>query len=181
MPVWVGLLRAVNVGGRKLPMASVVSAVEAVGGVDARTYLQSGNVVFSSSRRVADGLSAALSDVAGFDVPVLLRSAADLAAVVAGQPFDGPASSWHVTFLSSAPSSARSSARSSSGAGAGALDPSAYGDDTFVLAGREVYLRTPGGYGRTKLTNALFERKLGVVATTRNWRTVCALAEMASS
>jgi len=171
MPVWIGLLRAVNVGGRKLPMASVVSAVEAVGGGDARTYLQSGNVVFSSSRRVADGLSAALSDVAGFEVPVLLRSAADLAAVVAGQPFDGPPSSWHVTFLSSGPSAAS----------AGALDPSAYGDDSFAVTGREVYLRTPGGYGRTKLTNALFERKLGVVATTRNWQTVCALAEMASS
>ena len=167
MAVWVGLLRAVNVGGRKLSMATVVEVVRAIGGVDARTYLQSGNVVFSGPRRAASGLSAALSEAAGFDVPVLLRSAAELAAVVAGQPFDGPASAWHVTFLSARP--------------AGSMDPSGYGADSFAVVGREVYLRTPGGYGRTKLTNALFERKLGVVATTRNWRTVCALAEMASS
>lgn len=167
MAVWIGLLRAVNVGGRKLSMSALREVVADVGGKDARTYLQSGNVVFSSSRSVASGLSAALSKAAGFDVPVVLRSAADLAAVVAGQPFDGPESAWHVTFLSSSPA-------------ASALDPSAYGADSFAVAGREVYLRTPNGYGRTKLTNALFERRLGVVATTRNWRTVCALAEMAA-
>lgn len=163
--VWIGLLRAVNVGGRKLPMAVVSRVVGELGGTDVRTYLQSGNVVFSASGQVASSLSAALSKAAGFDVPVLLRSAADLRAVVDGQVLPGPESAWHVTFLSAAPT--------------GSMDPSAYGDDTFAVVGREVYLRTPGGYGRTKLTNALFERKLGVVATTRNWRTVCALAEMA--
>lgn len=167
MPVWVGLLRAVNVGGRKLPMADVLRVVGEIGGADARTYLQSGNVVFSSSKRVASGLSAALSAAAGFDVPVLLRSAADLAAVVAGQPLSGPESAWHVTFLAAKPAAV-------------ALDPSAYGEDSFAVDRLTVYLRTPGGYGRTKLTNAFFERKLGVVATTRNWRTVCALAEMAA-
>jgi uncharacterized protein (DUF1697 family) len=169
VPVWVGLFRAVNVAGRKLSMASVVEAVTACGGVDARTYLQSGNVVFSGSSRVASRLPAALSEVAGFDVPVLLRSAADLASVVAGQPLAGPASAWHVTFLSAPPGRAEG------------LEPAGYGEDTFAIVGREVYLRTPNGYGRTKLTNALFERKLGVVATTRNWRTVCALAEMAGA
>ena len=170
MAVWVGLLRAVNVGGRKLSMADLSRVVAERGGRDARTYLQSGNVVFSGSSRVASGLSAALSEAAGFDVPVLLRSAPDLAAVVAGQPFDGPESAWHVTFLATAPSASADAA----------LDPSAYGPDSFAVAGREVYLRVPGGYGRTKLNNAFFERKLGVVATTRNWRTVCALAEMAA-
>lgn len=167
--VWIGLLRAVNVGGRKLPMSVLSGVVADLGGTEPRTYLQSGNVVFSGSRQVASRLAGALSEAAGFDVPVLLRSASDLASVVSAQPFDGPESSWHVTFLGSKPA-ARAVA---------ALDPSAYGDDAFEVVGREVYLRTPGGYGRTKLTNALFERKLDVVATTRNWRTVCALAEMA--
>jgi len=171
VPVWIGLLRAVNVGGRKLPMSSVLAAVDAVGGADARTYLQSGNVVFSSSRRAAEGLSGALSSAAGFDVAVLLRSGADLAAVVSGQPFDGPETAWHVTFLSGVPAAGAVSA----------MDRAAYGEDSFAVVGREVYLRTPGGYGRTKLNNALFERKLGVVATTRNWRTVCTLAEMAAA
>lgn len=171
MPVWIGLLRAVNVGGRKLSMADVVTVTTACGGTGVRTYLQSGNVVFSGSRRVADSLSGALSEAAGFDVPVLLRSAAQMAAVVAGQQYDGPESAWHVTFLESKPAAGAVSA----------LDPAAYGGDEFAVRGREVYLRTPGGYGRTKLNNAFFERKLGVVATTRNWRTVCALAEMAGA
>ncbi|MDQ1746453.1 MAG: hypothetical protein QOD07_716 [Frankiaceae bacterium] len=168
MAVWIGLLRAVNVGGRALPMPVLSGVVAGLGGKDVRTYLQSGNVVFSASRQVASSLSGALSNAAGFDVPVLLRSAAELAAVVADQPLDGPVSAWHVTFLESRPAAAA----------VAALDPSAYGGDSFLVRGREVYLRTPGGYGRTKLTNAFFERKLGVVATTRNWRTVCALAEM---
>jgi len=171
LAVWIGLLRAVNVGGRKLSMDDLRRVVADVGGSDARTYLQSGNVVFSGSRAVASGLSAALSAEAGFDVPVLLRSASDLAAVVSGQPLAGPASSWHVTFLATKPTAAA----------VASLDPSAYGDDSFAVVRREVYLRTPGGYGRSKLSNAFFERKLGVVATTRNWRTVCALTELASS
>ncbi len=169
VPVWIGLLRAVNVGGRKLPMTALREVVAGVGGTDARTYLQSGNVVFSSSRAAASRLSSALSSAAGFEVPVLLRSAADLASIVSGQPLAGPASAWHVTFLSSTPSADS----------VATMDPSAYGEDSFAVVGTEVYLRTPDGYGRTKLTNALFERRLGVVATTRNWRTVCALTEMA--
>jgi uncharacterized protein (DUF1697 family) len=171
VPVWIGLMRAVNVGGRKLSMTDVVTVTTECGGTGVRTYLQSGNVVFSGSRRVAESLSGALSAAAGFDVPVLLRSAAEMAAVVSGQPYGGPDSAWHVTFLGSSPAPAAVSA----------LDPSAYGGDEFAVRGREVYLRTPGGYGRTKLTNAFFERKLGVVATTRNWRTVRALAEMAGA
>lgn len=171
VPVWVGLLRAVNVAGRKLSMNDLRRVVADVGGSDVRTYLQSGNVVFSGSASVASRLSGALSAAVGFDVPVLLRSASDLASVVSGQPLSGPASSWHVTFLASKPAAGVVSA----------LDPSAYGGDTFAVIGCSVYLRMPGGYGRSKLSNAWFERKLGLVATTRNWRTVCALAEMASS
>jgi len=169
--VWIGLLRAVNVGGRKLSMAALSEVASSCGCVDVRTFLQSGNVVFSGSRAVASGLSAALTAEVGFDVPVLLRSASDLAAIVSGQPLAGPASAWHVTFLASKPAARAVSA----------LDPSAYGGDSFAVVGREVYLRTPGGYGRSKLSNAFFERKLNVVATTRNWRTVSALAEMASA
>jgi uncharacterized protein (DUF1697 family) len=168
MSVWIGLLRAVNVGGRKLSMKEVPPALAEVGCRDVRTYLQSGNVVFSGTKAVAAAVSPALSALAGFEVPVLLRSAAEMAAVVAAQPLAGPATAWHVTFLDARPAAGR----------AAGLDPSSYGGDSFELRGREVYLRTPDGYGRTKLTNALFERKLGVVATTRNWRTVCALAEM---
>src|SRR5262245_44669417 len=96
-------MRAVNVGGRKLPMKDVARVVEDLGCSGVRTYLQSGNVVFRGSRAIAGRLSAALSAAAGFDVPVLLRSGAEMAAIVDGQPLPEPASAWHVTFLASAP------------------------------------------------------------------------------
>jgi uncharacterized protein (DUF1697 family) len=54
-----------------------------------------------------------------------------------------------------------------------------FGTDQFVVTGSEVFLYCPGGYGETKLSNTYLERRLGVTATTRNWRTVTALAEMA--
>jgi uncharacterized protein (DUF1697 family) len=59
------------------------------------------------------------------------------------------------------------------------IDPSAYGTDEFAVVGREIYLHTPGGYGRTKLNNTFWERKLNVAATTRNWNTVTRLLELA--
>ncbi|MBV9292295.1 MAG: DUF1697 domain-containing protein [Frankiales bacterium] len=170
MAVHVALLRAVNVGGRKLPMADLRNILTDLGATAVRTYVQSGNVVFDSPAVTADKLAGALTRHCGFEVRVLLRSAADLRRVVAKPPLDGPETAWHVTFLAATPAAAA----------VRALDPSAYGEDTFRVVGKEVYLRTPGGYGRTKLTNALFEKKLAVAATTRNWRTVTTLAEMAA-
>ena len=73
-----------------------------------------------------------------------------------------------VTFLASTPAKAA----------VAAVDPAAYGDDEFSVVGAEVYLHTPAGYGRSKLHNAFWERKLGTTATTRNWNTVLALAEL---
>ena len=61
------------------------------------------------------------------------------------------------------------------------LDPSRGAPDEFVLSGTEVFLSCPGGYGETKLSNDYFERCLGVTCTTRNWKTVNALLELAAS
>ena len=168
MPTYVGLLRAVNVGGRKLSMPDLVKVTEAVGGRDVRTYLQSGNVVFTGTKAVADALPAALTDSCGFEVPVLLRTPKDLEAIRSGQPFQAPDGELHVTFLGQ-PAAA--------GLAAG-IDVSGAGSDRFEVSGKHVYLHCPGGYGRTKLNNAFWERKLKVIATTRNWRTLVALQEM---
>jgi uncharacterized protein (DUF1697 family) len=170
MSTWIALLRAVNVGGRTLPMAELRRVVEEVGGQNPRTYVQSGNVVFSGARKTAAALEPALTSYCGFEVRVLLRSAADLAAVVRAQPFPPPESEWHVTFLGSSPAAGAVSV----------IDPTAYGGDEFRVVGSEVYLRMPGGYGRTKLNNTFWERKLNVAGTTRNWKTVQALATMAA-
>ena len=59
------------------------------------------------------------------------------------------------------------------------IDPAAHLPDEFVLDGREIHLHCPNGFGRTELTNAYLEKELGVIATTRNWRTVTKLLELA--
>jgi uncharacterized protein (DUF1697 family) len=61
------------------------------------------------------------------------------------------------------------------------LDPKAFEPDDFRVTGRHVYLHAPNGYGGSKLSNAYFEKQLGVVATTRNWKTVTALAELSGA
>ena len=168
MATYVGLLRAVNVGGRKLSMPDLVKVTESVGGRDVRTYLQSGNVVFTATKAAAGNLADALSELCGFDVPVLIRTPADLDRIVAGQPFKAPDTELHVTFLDTTPTAGL----------AQAIDAGGYGNDRFAVTGTHVYLHCPDGYGRSKLGNAFWERKLKVVATTRNWRTVLALQEM---
>ena len=168
MAKYAALLRGVNVAGNKLSMADLTRLVGALGGSDVRTYLQSGNVVYSGTKKVAAGLEQALLDELGVRSPVLVRSGAELAAVVAAKPYDADGKAVSVTFLADHP---KSSALAS-------IDATAFGSDRFEAIGREVYLHTPDGYGRSKLNNAFWERKLSTVATTRNWNTVLALAEM---
>lgn len=176
--VYAALMRGLNVGTKnRLAMADLAAVFEAEGCSDVRTYVQSGNVVFGAPEATVRGLESRipariLADF-GMDVPLVLRSGAELAAVAAANPFrargEDPAT-LHVVFLAAAPEPGR----------AATLDPDRSPPDEFVAAGREVYLFLPSGMGRTKLTNAYLERCLGVVGTARNWRTTLALAEMAA-
>ena len=168
MARYAALLRGVNVGGNALRMPDLSRIVEALGGRDVQTYLQSGNVVYTGAKGIADRLEAALHDELGVRAPVLTRSGKQLADVVAGKPFTAAGKAVSVTFLGGKPSAGALSA----------IDPTAYGADSFVVSGAEIYLHTPGGYGRSKLTNAFWERKLALTATTRNWNTVVALADL---
>ena len=175
---YVALLRGINLGARnKLAMADLRALVEAVGAEDVETYVQSGNVVFETAA-AAGGLELELADAIrqahGLDVAVLVRSAAELDAIVKKNPFlraGADEKSLHVTFLAARPKQALVKA----------LDPRSSPPDELRVAGREVYLLCPNGYGRSKLSNAFFEKRLDVVATTRNWRTVRTLAELAAS
>jgi uncharacterized protein (DUF1697 family) len=179
MPTYVSLLRAINVSGRnRLPMAELRALFEAHGHHDVATYLQSGNVVSRSSGRsaaaVARTIEAAIATDLGLDVTVLVRTPAELALVLAGNPFLGTGADparLHVTFLAGTPGRAP----------VDALDGRAFAPDEFAVHGREVYVHCPGGYGKTRIDNTYFERKLGVAATTRNWKTLTRLTELSSS
>jgi uncharacterized protein (DUF1697 family) len=174
---YVALLRGINLGPRnRVAMTDLRRLVEELGGKDVRTYLQSGNVVFRSSTGAAQlgrRLQKSIGRTLGLDVTVLVKTGAQLAKICERNPFSAGGTdpkTLHVTFLAEAP--ARGRVRE--------LSERRFAPDRFRIAGREVYLHCPNGYGRAKLSNDLFERALGVPATTRNWRTVTALAELAS-
>jgi uncharacterized protein (DUF1697 family) len=176
--VFVALLRGINVGGKNmLPMKDLVTIFERAGCVEVRHYVQSGNVVFRATAtlagRIAGVVGAEIQRRFGLRVPVVIRSGAEMRAIARDNPFleSGAApESLHVMFLAGKPHRKDSLA----------LDANRSLTDSFVLKGREIYLRCPNGVARTKLTNAYFDATLGTTSTGRNWRTVLKLAEMSS-
>ena len=178
MPTYVAMLRGINLGSRKrVAMADLVELFTGLGHTDVSTYLQSGNVVFTSRRkdqtRLSGQIERQLEDHLGFPVTVVVRSGAEMAGVVERTPFldrEGSPASLHVTFLAGEPK----------GDGVARIDPAVYAPDEFAVVGREVHLHCPNGYGRSKLDNAFWEKRLGVAATTRNWKTVTSLVERAA-
>ena len=172
MPTYIALLRGINVGGRgKVPMRDLVALFDGLGHTNVRTYIQSGNVVFTAKAaapgRVRSALEHGIEAEFGFEVAVILRTPAELAEVRRRNPFGDEA---YVTFLDGIPDRKRLAA----------IDSAPYSPDEFVVHGREVFVRCPSGYGRTKINNAFFERKLAAKATTRNWKTVTTLHEWAT-
>lgn len=172
MTTYIALLRGINVGGRnKVAMADLQSIFRNLGHQNVTTYLQSGNVIFQNEHAGIAGIAAtaeaALAARLQVAVKVLLRTPAELADLISQPPF--PVDALHVTFLERAPQAER----------VRALDPQAGDPDRYQVSGRHLYLHVPGGYGRTKLNNAFWERRLAVAATTRSWKTVLRLRELA--
>jgi uncharacterized protein (DUF1697 family) len=153
-------------------MAELRRLVEEVGCTDVRTYVQSGNVVVRTSLSAAalrESVRKSIRAELGHDLDVVVRTAAQLRKVAERNPFDTrDPSKLLVAFLAARPPAAR----------VRDLLARDFGPDEARVAGAEVYGHYPGGYGRTKLSNAAIERILGVPATTRNWRTVTALLEL---
>lgn len=178
MKTYVSLLRAVNVGGKSLPMDALRKLFEDLDLVNVETYLQSGNAVFGSPAAETGTLAAALEmqirKAFGFDVTVFILEPADLQRILAANPFlkqkGVDPESLYVTFLQYPPAPQQWAA----------LEGAAGGPDSFRPGEAEVYLSCPGGYGKTKLSNAFFGKKLNMPATTRNWKTVTALAQMSA-
>ena len=176
MPSYVALLRGVNVGGRnQVKMTALRDLFVDLGHTDAATFIQSGNVVFKSPDRSTSGLASAIEariarDL-GLAVRVLLRTKAELGKVIAGNPFPkADLTKVHVTFLAGKPEAAL----------VRAVADHESPPDEFRVIGREVYVHCPAGYGKTKLNNAFWDRRLKTVSTARNWNSVTKLFELAA-
>jgi uncharacterized protein (DUF1697 family) len=167
MASYVALLRAVNVGGVKLPMSELSRLCEEAGFESVRTYIASGNVVFETSDSAEKAkaiLEKRLEDWAGSKVDVLVRSAREMLDLVKANPYpEEPGNQVAVLFLEREPPRD--------------LAPVAKGveNERFTPAAKEVFIHYPDGLGRSKLK---FDLGTG---TTRNMNTVSRLAEMAAS
>lgn len=173
-PTWVALLRAINLGTRnRIPMAELRRVFEETGCEDVRTYIASGNVVFARDASDGSALVETLEDAVeaafGFRSTIILRTGDELRRVAETHPFGKDTSQSHVTFLSAEPDAAAVERLES-------LDVA---PDRFVISGADVFLHYPGGVQGSRLTNAVLERELGVRGTTRTWRTVERLADLA--
>lgn len=180
MHTFIALLRGINVNGQKLlPMEKLRVLLEDLGCTGVTTYIQSGNAVFQHTNVphyvLEKKISLAISDAFGFSVPVMVKTRSEWTDVVAGNSFLSRSSidlsKLHVTFLSDTPSQ---DVREE-------ILNGEYGADECLFSGKVVYLFCPDGYGKTKLSNAFFEKKTKLIATTRNWNTVLKLHELAGS
>jgi len=173
---YVALLRGINVGGNNiLPMKDLAEMFAKAGCDGARTYIQSGNVIFCAAPKICaslpDLIAGQIAKRFGFTSPIVLRTAEQIGAVIRDNPFlkaGALENELHVLFLADLPA-AKNIAE---------LNPDRSPPDTFTVLGQEVYLRLPNGAGKTKLTNQYFDSKLATIGTQRNWRTVTKLFEL---
>jgi uncharacterized protein (DUF1697 family) len=171
---YVALLRAVNVGGTsKAPSAALKAAAEGLGFKDVQVTLQTGNLVFRAADTpevVETKLEAAFAADLGLKTEVMVRSAAEWAAVIAANPFpeEAKADPSHLVVV------ALKGAPKPEGLEALCAWP---GPERIEARGRELYTVYPDGIGRSKLNGHSGWKKLGVAATGRNWNTVLKLAD----
>ena len=171
---YVALLRGINVGkARQVDMPRLREVLTARGHGAVRTHLRSGNVILDSSlpeAPLARELSKGIEEEFGLDVPVVVRTGAELAAVLAADPLGRVAtdpSRYSVTFLPEPPHPDL----------VAALPPADGGE--YVVQGREVYLWLPEGMQRSPMGSWKWDRLLGVPGTNRNWNTVTKLVDLA--
>jgi uncharacterized protein (DUF1697 family) len=178
---YISILRGINVGGnRKILMNDLKSLFEKLGFGNVQTFIQSGNVVFESEKKylnadVEQRIQLAIAKTFGFDVPVIVLTGEEIAESISNNPFlkekDPDIEKLHLTILKEEPSNQ--------------LVKNIEGfksfPDRFEIIGKNVFIYCENGYGRTKITNDFFEKKLKIPATTRNWKTMMKLHEMALS
>jgi uncharacterized protein (DUF1697 family) len=180
MTIHIGLLRAVNLPGHnKIGMADLRELLAALGMEDVRSLLQSGNVVFRSDVHPVAQLERVLENGAakrlGLETDFFVRTASDWKAIIAGNPFPEEAerdpSHLLVIFLKEAPNREDVTA----------LQRTIKGREVVRAKGRHAYVIYPDGVGRSRLTSALIEKKLGTRGTGRNWNTVLKLGALAGA
>lgn len=173
MQTFIVILRGVNVSGKNiLPMAELRYLLYDLKFENVQTYIQSGNIVLNSELskdEVIESVKNGIVSIFGFNVAVLAKTISEWENAIANNPY--PTNNHKIvsfTFLSEVPKETT-------------VEVTITNDDVYSVINDMVYMYCPDGFGRTKLTNNLFEKKLKVVATSRNFRTTMKLLEMAKN
>ena len=165
MTAYVALLRAVNVGRRKLIMSDLKAIGDELGLGAARTFIASGNLLFTSSKseaKLREALEQRLGKHMGADVPVMVRTAEEMAEAIAANPFaDEPGNRVYAIFLNDRPAAE---------AIAGARNVA---DERMALGAREIYVHYPTGMGQSKLAIPAADK-----GTARNMNSVAKMAAL---
>ncbi len=177
MTNYIAILRGINVSGKNIiKMAEFRELLSELDFENINTYIQSGNIVFTYKKENAGKLEEIIKNKIkehyNYDVPVLVREAAYFNSIINNNPFlkgrEEDTKFLHVTYLSEKPKIENIEKTN-------ALD---FPPDEFIINENKVFVFCPNGYGKTKINNTFFEKKLGVSATTRNWKTTLKLLEM---
>lgn len=177
MNTYVSMLRGINVGGqKKMNMEELRDSYESLRFKSVKTYIQSGNVVFQypdTDATILEGkIEAKIKQHFKFDVSVLIRTKKEFQKVVENNPFHNKdLTKTHVTFISDAPTRIL----------VNEINKVKDRLEEFSIQGKQIYLFCPNGYGKSKMNNTFFERKSQVTATTRNWKTILSLNDIANS
>lgn len=178
MNTYIAILRGINVSGQKLiKMQDLKLHLGKFGFFNIKTYIQSGNIIFSSNELNAKKIEAdvvkCIKANFGFEVPVIIRKTEEWIEVVSNNPFikqpEIEIDKLHVVFLEKELDKVYLSK----------VEKKDFTPDEFLLNKKEIYLYCPHGYAKTKLSNNFFEKVLNQKATTRNWKTVNKILEIA--
>ncbi|NUY80019.1 DUF1697 domain-containing protein [Flavobacterium sp. MAH-1] len=176
----IALLRGINVSGQKLIKMEVLrKAMQELGLQDVSTYIQSGNILFQSDETnpkvLEHKISGKIMEAFGFDVSVIVVTPEDLETAVRENPFAAKttddSTQPYIGFLSESPLAENHEI----------LKATDFKGDEFAIIGKRIYLWYADSAANTKLNNAVIERKLKVVSTARNWKTVRKLIELSKA
>ena len=168
---YIVLLREINVGGKnKMKMLELKNMFESLNYKNVKTYIQSGNVIFdydiTDTIKLANSIENKINEMFGFFVRIIIRTDEEFRNIVKNNPFVNESNieldKLHVIFmLDKLETDAEL-----------LLSIKKEENEKYLINSREIYLYCPNGYGKTKLNNAMFEKKLNTVSTTRNWKTI---------
>ena len=164
------LLRGINVSGKnKIPMSDLRVLLNELQFQNVQTYIQSGNIILDSSKNkvaVCQIIKEGIKSKFGYDVPVFARTISEWEKVIKRYPFSlEDEKIVAFAFLSKITKET-------------ILEVKNIGEDKYKIVNDVVYLNCPSGFGSTKLTNNVIEKKLDIIATTRNLRTTLKLLEL---